>query len=145
MSYSDSTIGLPQLRDSNSARWADSSRSLAAMRKRMRPRSWAVVWGQPPSSKARRAAATAALISDWLASGISAMTSSVEGSYTGMRLLEEPSVHSPLINIGSQLVCETAMVAPFESWWTVTAEFVEPQGLKPILSQPFAARLKVGP
>src|ERR1700692_258617 len=81
----------------------------------MRPRSWAVVWGQPPSSKAWRAAATAVLISDWLASGISAMTSSVEGAYTGMRLPEEPSVHSPLINIGSQLVCETAIVAPFES------------------------------
>jgi hypothetical protein len=30
-------------------------------------------------------------------------------------LPEEPSVHSPLINIGSQLVCETAIVAPFES------------------------------
>jgi hypothetical protein len=32
-----------------------------------------------------------------------------------MRLPEVPSVHAPLINIGSVLVCEIAMGDPFES------------------------------
>src|SRR5450432_2182367 len=101
MSYSASTMGLPVLRHSSSASMGASARSFSAMRKRMRPRSWAVVWGQPPSSNARRAATTAWSRSAAEALGTSARASSVEGSRTWIHSPEVPLDTWPSMYIGT--------------------------------------------
>src|SRR5271163_1346887 len=99
MSYSASTMGLPELRHSRSARCAASLRMRSARRKRMRPRSCAVVCGHAPELKAVLAAATARSTSFSSASGTSAMISSVEGLITGNSLPLRASTNSPLMYI----------------------------------------------
>src|SRR5271156_1510038 len=99
MSYSASTMGLPELRHSRSARCAASLRMRSARRNRMRPRSCAVVCGHAPELKAVLAAATARSTSFSSASGTSAMISSVEGLITGKTLPLRASTNSPLIYI----------------------------------------------
>src|SRR5271168_509631 len=99
MSYSASTMGLPELRHSRSARCAASLRMRSARRKRMRPRSCAVVCGHAPELKAVLAAATARSTSFSSASGTSAMISSVAGLITGKSLPLRASTNLPLIYI----------------------------------------------
>jgi hypothetical protein len=99
MSYSASTIGLPQLRDSISARWAAFSRILSDSRNRIRPRSCGVLEAQGPVSKAALAAATARFTSSTFPAGTCAITSSVEGSRTAVVLFDALSTHSPLMYI----------------------------------------------
>src|SRR5271168_2896728 len=99
MSYSASTMGLPELRHSRSARSAASLRMRSARRNKMRPRSCAVVWGQAPELKAAFAAATARSTSFSSASGTSAMIASVEGLYTGKTAPLCASTNSPLMYI----------------------------------------------
>src|ERR1700756_1348159 len=60
----------------------------------------------------------AASTSAGVASGISAMTSSVDGSYTGMRLAEALSLSSPLISMASGLICVTGMIPSSDSLLT---------------------------
>src|SRR5271170_781882 len=97
MSYSASVMGLPEFRHSRLARLAASLRTRSASRNRIRPRSWAVVWGHGPESNAARAAATARFTSFSSASGTSAITCSVDGSYTGKNARRFPSTNSLLM------------------------------------------------
>src|SRR5437773_1913249 len=68
MSPSASTIGLPLLRDSISAKWSACDLSVSARRKRMRPRSCGETFRHGPSN-ARRAADTARS-TRWMLAGL---------------------------------------------------------------------------
>ena len=70
-------MGLPELRDSNSASRAAFWRIFSASRKSTRPRSCGVVVAHGPFSNAALAAATARFTSSPLASGTCAITSSL--------------------------------------------------------------------
>jgi hypothetical protein len=92
---SDHDFGDPFSEEMVSARASD--RDCNAPESRLIPsaRSAGVMRGHGPSSKARRAAATARSMSAGVASGTRPMTSSVCGDTTSMVPLPEDSTHSP--------------------------------------------------
>ena len=96
MSYSASTMGFPVLRHSSSASMVAFCRTFSANRNNTRPRSCAVVLDHGPESNAARAAATAESISARSAAATWAITSSVDGSYTGKVFPEVLATHFPL-------------------------------------------------
>src|SRR5271167_3711555 len=103
-------MGLPVLRHSSSASAGRLARIFSERRKRTRPRSCAVVVAHGPSSNAALAAATARFTSSAFPSGTCAITSSVDGSYTGKVFADLLATHSPLINI--EYVLTSAFTPP---------------------------------
>ena len=91
-----SEIGLPASSDSIAASRSRSRRTMSAARSKILPRSRADVFGHHvPSSKVRRAAATARSTSAGWESGAVAITPPVEGSKTSNRPPSSASTHEP--------------------------------------------------